>query len=205
MTKYLFIIRNNLLYILLFTIISCSKQKNEQILFYSISRDSVPYIYSAVVVSQKDKMRKIQKYDYYINDSSMVNKSVEYFQIVENSLVKYWNYKEHKGDCFLSLVRDSCIEYKLPDMYNADFLRTKHCYVGDTAIIINGKQIKVHYFEKHTGTQYNIRTNVFYDNNLHLLKEEYVDGYIDSFVIEKINSVPKRFILLLKQSNIRTE
>ena len=205
MTKYLFIIRNNLLFILLFTILSCSKQKNEQILYYSISRDSVPHMYHAVVISQKDKMRKIKKYEYYINDSSIVNKSVEYYQIVENSLIKYWNYEEHKGDDFFSLVRDSCIEFKLPDVYNADFLRTIHCYIGDTVIAINGEQVKAHYFEKNTGFQYGIRTNIFYDNDFHLLKEEYVDGYIDSFVIKQVNYVPQRFLFLLKQSNIQTE
>jgi len=188
---------------MVFIIFSCSKQQNEQILYYSISRDSVPHKYYAVVVSQKDKMRKLQKYEYNINDSSTVNKSVEYYQIVQNSLIKYWNYKEQKGDDFFSLVLDSCIEFKLPDEYNADFLRTKHCYIGDTVVIVNGKQVKAHFFKKNTGFQNSIRTNIFYDSDFHLLKEEYVDGYINSFVIEQVNYVPKHFLILLKHENVK--
>lgn len=200
-----YLLKSSIVVSLLFFSASCKKQQIEKTYYYSVisKGDTIPHIFFATVISEKNGIRKAIQYRYNLDKNAIVDTLIEYYKLKDNDLYKLRNQNDYDGECFLSVKSDTCIVFNHLDPILNVALYTKHCFIGKKTVKAGQESdsIEAYVFVKEVGQQESVTSKVYYNKSFVLVKEEYIKGFSPEFRRELVNNIPEGFAFLLNSNN----
>ncbi|WP_323028566.1 hypothetical protein [Gelidibacter japonicus] len=178
--------KNNLLIFVILLFFSCERSKNEEnslkSYFYNIyGKDNVVKgHFKRVVYHQNDSIR-IDTIYRYNKDKSLADTYIDRFLITKNGIKS--TYRE---DYFNTKDLDSCIVYS--NNNNQEF---KSCFIeSKSEIIINDSVFNnVSKYLIVQLTSHGLTKEKYLDEDLVLIREEYIDGYAPYYRIDRVKNI----------------
>lgn len=179
---------NKVIIFLFFTLLlfSC-KSEERAVYYYSYYNKNGDLDY--YIIKQIDWVNKLRKEKDYIlySDGKLQKFDSNTFEISKEGIFKVTS----SAKPYLTIKNKDCIEYKY-DNELADFAQTRICFLETVDLKLNGQTFsRVYKFlkVKGGGGSDNVESYVYYDENLILLKEEYVSGYMTYYKIERLDTI----------------
>ena len=149
--------------------------------------DIIPYDYLIKEIIQTEQNRIVITYSSKTK-TSYKKTEAKHYRVVNNGLdieISHEGIIEAKP--YLRVDNPDCINFKYGNEMD-DVLATQICFLKRLNITIGNKEYKNAYkFKKTTGLNHSVESNVYYDSAFVLLKEEYVSGYTDPYIIVRLN------------------
>lgn len=200
-----YLLESSIVFSLLFVSTSCEKQQFEKTYYYAVTagEDTIPYLFFATEISEKDDIRKVIEYSYSVYQNAIVDTLIEYYKLKDKELYKLRNQEDDEGECFLTVKSDTCVVFNHPDSILNSMVCRKHCFLGKETIKTAEApdSIDAYVFLREVGQIEPLIFKVYYNRSFVLVKEEYIRGD-RMFRGELVNSIPEEFSNLL-HSNLK--
>jgi hypothetical protein len=168
-----------------FLLFSCKPGKINTYYYGCYSESGNLNFYIIKLIDKDNKLRKEKDYILYADGKQKKFDSNTY-EISKEELFKVTS----SPKLYLTIKNKDCVEFNYDNEF-ADFAQTRICFLETVDLKLNEKTFsKVYKFLKvKGGGSDNVESNVYYDENFILLKEEYVSGYRSYYKIERLDTI----------------
>ncbi len=178
---------NRVIAVLLFTslLFNCKQKEKETYYYGCYDRNGNLDYYIIKQIERDNKLRKEK--DYILQSDGKQEKfDSNTYEVSKEELFKVTSSTKP----YLTIKNKDCVEFKYDNEF-ADFAQTRICFLEKVDLKLNEQAFsKVYKFLKvKGGGSDNVESNVYYDENFILIKEEYVSGYKSYYNIERLDTV----------------
>lgn len=178
---------NRVIVVLLFTslLFNC-REKEKQAYYYGCYDRNGNLVYYIIKQIERDNKLRYEK-DYILqSDGKQEQFDSNTYKVSKEELFKVTSSTKP----YLTVKDKDCVEFKYDNEF-ADFAQTRICFLETVDLKLNELEFsKVYKFLKvKGGGSDNVESNVYYDENFILIKEEYVSGYKSYYNIERLDTV----------------
>jgi|LakMenEpi03Aug12_release.lakeMendotaPanAssembly.Ray.scaffolds.fasta_scaffold48279_9 hypothetical protein len=178
---------NRVITVLLFTffLFSCKPEEKDAYYYGCYTESGNLDFYIIKLVDKDNKLRKEKDYILY-SDGKQKKFDSNTYEVSKEELFKVTSSTKP----YLTIKNKDCVEFKYDNEF-ADFAQTRICFLKTVDLKLNEQTFsKVYKFLKvKGGGSDNVESNVYYDENFILLKEEYVSGYRSYYKIERLDTI----------------
>jgi hypothetical protein len=178
---------NRVITVLLFTffLFSCKPEEKDTYYYGYYNKNGNLDYYIIKQIERDNKLRKEKDYILH-SDGKQEKFDSNTYEVSKEELFKVTS----SSKPYLTIKNKDCVEFKYDNEF-ADFAQTRICFLEIVDLKLNEQTFsKVYKFLKvKGGGSDNVESNVYYDENFILLKEEYLSGYKSYYKIERLDTI----------------